>query len=130
MADEKNAVGWFEIPVAGMERAIRFYEGVFGVKLERNTVGPLDMALFPMAGDAPNAAGSLVHHAEFYRPSSTDGVLIYFTSPSGDVANELDKVEQFGGKLLRHKTPVGEAFGFMGLFLDSEGNRIAVHSRN
>lgn len=130
MATIKNSVGWFEIPVADMDRAISFYEGVFGVKLDRNTLGPLDMAWFPMEEDAPNAAGSLVFHQDFYKPSSTDGVLIYFTSPSGDVANELDKVEQFGGRLLRSKTPIGEKFGFMGLFLDSEGNRIAMHSRS
>ena len=41
---ESNAVGWFEIPVKDMERAIKFYEGVFGVKLDRNQMGELDMA--------------------------------------------------------------------------------------
>jgi predicted enzyme related to lactoylglutathione lyase len=44
---ENNLVGWFEIPVTDMERAIKFYEEVFDIKFSRNTMGPLDMAWFP-----------------------------------------------------------------------------------
>ena len=74
------------------------------------------------------AGASLVKMEEFYKPS-TDGVLIYFTSPSGDVDNELARVEQAGGKLLRPKTHISDEYGNYGLLLDTEGNRIAFHSR-
>ena len=64
----------------------------------------------------------------FYKPS-TDSVQIYFTSPSGDCATELARVEKAGGKLLRPKTLIIDEVGYYGLLLDSEGNPIAVYFR-
>ena len=84
------------------------------------------MAWFPFA-DLPGAPGTLVFHKEFYKPS-TDGVLIYLTSPSGDLSNELAKIESAGGKIVVPKTLITEDIGFMAVFIDSEGNRIALHS--
>jgi len=124
---QRNVVGWFEIPVSNMERAIKFYKTVFDFKLERQNLGELDMAWFPFA-DVPGSPGSLVYHKDFYKPSS-DGVLIYFTSQSGDLKNELAKVEKAGGKVIMQKKLISDDVGYMGLFIDSEGNRIAVHSR-
>ncbi len=127
MAEEKgNAVGWFEIPVVDMARAMKFYEAVLEVKLERHMVGEIDMAWFQMV-DGKGAAGSLVAHAEWYKPSP-DGALVYFTAYSGDLSNELSRVEMAGGKILAPKKAIGE-YGFMALVLDTEGNRIALHSR-
>ena len=125
---DKNVVGWFEIPAEDLDRAQKFYEGVLGLKLERHTMGPLEMAWFPWIEDTVGSPGSLVQAKEFYKPS-TEGVQIYFTSPSGDCATELARVEEAGGKLLRPKTLINEEVGYYGLLLDSEGNRIAVHSR-
>jgi predicted enzyme related to lactoylglutathione lyase len=48
MAPKNNVVGWFEIPVKQMERAIQFYETVFDLKLTRHQIGSLDMAWFGM----------------------------------------------------------------------------------
>ena len=124
----RNVVGWFELPVNNMERAIIFYEAVFGFKLERHEMGELDMAWFPFA-DVPGAPGSLVYHKEFYKPS-TDGTLIYFTCHSGDLENELSKVEPAGGKVLMPKKLITEDIGYMALCGDTEGNRIALHSRS
>ena len=76
---QSNAIGWFEVPVTNMERAMKFYETVFGVKLERHQMGPLDMAWFPWTEDGKGAAGSLVYHKEWYQPSSMAGV--WSTSP-------------------------------------------------
>ena len=124
----RNVVGWFEIPVTNMDRAIGFYEAVFGFKLERHEMGELEMAWFPFA-DVPGAPGSLVYHKEFYKPS-TDGALIYFTCHSGDLDNELAKIEPAGGKVMMSKKLITEDVGYMALCIDSEGNRIALHSRN
>jgi uncharacterized protein len=125
---KNNAVGWFELPVADMERAIKFYETVFGIKLERNQMGPLDMAWFPWVDDGMGASGSLVYHQEMYKPS-VDGVVIYFTAHSGDLANELSRVEPAGGKVIQPKTLITEDIGYMALLIDSEGNRVALHSQ-
>jgi hypothetical protein len=128
MQPSHNVVGWFEIPVLDMRRAITFYEGVFGFRLQHQQLGQLEMAWFPAVTSGLGAAGSLVFAPDHYTPSR-DGTLIYFTAFSGDVAAELSRVEPAGGTVLRQKTLISDDVGYMGLFLDSEGNRIAVHSR-
>ena len=125
---ENNAVGWFEIPVNDMERAISFYEKVLDLKLQRNRMGPLDMAWFPWLEKAAGSPGSLVKHPDYYIPS-VDGVLIYLTAHSGDLNNELARVEPNGGKVIRTKTKISDEYGNMALITDSEGNRVALHSR-
>ena len=125
---KNNVVGWFEIPVKNMERAIAFYEEVLDLKLSKNKMGPLDMAWFPWLEDKPGTPGTLVHYPEFYKPS-TDGVLIYLTAHSDDLANELSKVEAAGGQIIQPKTKISDEYGNMALIIDTEGNRIALHSR-
>ena len=125
---KNNVVGWFEVPVTDMERAIKFYEKVFDFKLDRNTMGPLDMAWFPWVTDGLGSGGSLVHYPAAYKPSN-EGTLVYFTAHSGDLANELSRVEEAGGKVLQGKTQISAEYGYMALILDTEGNRIALHSR-
>jgi predicted enzyme related to lactoylglutathione lyase len=125
---DKNVVGWFEVPVTNMERAITFYEAVFGFKMQRFQMPQIDMAWFPYHEEGLGPAGSLVYNEEFYQPKD-NGVLIYFTSAAGDVAKELEKVEAAGGQVLVPKTQISEDHGFMGIILDSEGNRIGIHSR-
>jgi predicted enzyme related to lactoylglutathione lyase len=125
---ERNMVGWFEVPVTDMERAVKFYEAVFAITLSRHTMGRLDMAWFPWDDKAPGARGSLVSHPEYYKPS-TDGILIYFSSITGDLADELARVEPAGGKVLMPKRQIAPDIGHMALFVDTEGNRVALHSR-
>jgi predicted enzyme related to lactoylglutathione lyase len=125
---KKNPVGWFEIPVTDMERSIRFYNQVFDYDLEETLMGPLKMAWFPWDQEEPGAPGSLVLHEDFYKPSKSHGVLIYFSCE--DVADTLKKVKKAGGTILVEKRLIADDVGYMGLFLDSEGNRIALHSRN
>ena len=127
MEAQNNILGWFEVPVSDMERAIRFYEEVSAIKMERHLLGPLDMAWFPYNQKGMGAAGSLVHSPANYKPSM-DGVLIYFSSQSGDLADELSRIDKAGGKVLMPKTMISPDVGFMSLFLDSEGNRVAIHS--
>jgi hypothetical protein len=125
---EHNMVGWFEIPVLDMQRAKAFYEAVFEVAVEVHQMGELEMGWFPMADGKKGAAGSLVRQPDFYHPSATAGVVIYFTC--ADVAASLARVTKSGGTVLQPKKEIGEGYGYMGLFQDTEGNRIALHSRN
>ncbi|WP_420400036.1 VOC family protein [Flagellimonas sp.] len=124
---EQNIVGWFEIPVTNMDRAKAFYDQVFQIDIQVQDFGGTLMGWFPWAEGKPGANGSLIQH-ESYKPSSTDGVLIYFSS--ADVQHELDRVEAAGGKIQRGKTQISPEVGYMGVFVDSEGNRVALHSRN
>lgn len=122
---EHNVVGWFEIPVSDMERATKFYESVFEIEIGVNEFGEFKMGWFPSDPTKSGATGSLVEH-EMYKPSMTDGVLIYFSCK--DVANELGRVQLSGGEVMKPKTQIGEGHGFMALIKDTEGNRIALHS--
>lgn len=124
----KNVVGWFEIPVMNMDRAVKFYEAVFGFELSRHLMGPLEMAWFPWIEDATGSPGSLVCHEQYYTPS-LQGTLVYFTAPSGNLSIELARVESAGGTILQPKTQISDEYGYMALFTDTEGNRIALHSR-
>jgi uncharacterized protein len=127
MEQQYNAVGWFEIPVTDMERAIKFYEQVFDFKLSRQQVGELEMAWFPFVGTGLGATGSLVFNKDLYKPSR-DGVLVYFMAHSGDLAVELERVKAAGGEVLAPKKLIRADIGYMAVVLDSEGNRIALHS--
>jgi uncharacterized protein len=123
----QNLVGWFEIPVRNMVRAMKFYETVFKTKLDRNILGPLDMAWFPWDMKKYGSAGALVRNQKNYKPAN-GGVLIYFSSKSDNLDKELSRVNKAGGKILREKTQIGKEHGFMALIVDTEGNRIALHS--
>jgi uncharacterized protein len=122
---EHNVIGWFEIPVKDMDRAKKFYETVFQIEIQVQNFHGFHMGWFPFAEDKPGASGSLVMH-EDYEPSDK-GVLIYFSA--SDISSELHRVEEAGGQVLQARTLISEEVGYMGLFLDSEGNRIALHSR-
>ncbi|MDT0552327.1 VOC family protein [Urechidicola vernalis] len=122
-----NLVGWFEIPVSSMERAVKFYETVFGLNVHVEQFGPMLMGWFPHDDKKFGAGGALVYNEEFYKPS-TEGSLVYFNSE--DVSIEVSRIEDAGGKVLQEKTLISEEIGYMALFIDSEGNRIALHSNN
>ena len=128
MTAKSNMVGWFEIPVTNMERAMKFYETIMDIKLSRNQMGPLDMAWFPWVEDGKGASGSLVYHPDHYKPSM-DGTLVYLTTQTGDLQDELARVEKAGGKVIQPKTLIAEGYGYMAIFIDTEGNRMALHSR-
>lgn len=124
---KNNVVGWFELPVTDMSRAVSFYEKVFDFKMEIHKIGDLEMGWFPWIDNGLGSGGSLVKHSE-YKPSA-EGVLIYFTAHSGDLSNELSRVGEAGGRVLMEKKKISDEYGYMALFLDTEGNRVALHSR-
>ncbi len=126
MEVKHNIVGWFEIPTIDIDRAAKFYEILFDIKLTRLQMGDTDMAMFPYISDSIGAAGSLVRHSH-YKPSA-DGVVIYFTAISGDINIELSRVEPNGGKVIMPKTLISEEIGYIAMIIDTEGNKIALHT--
>jgi hypothetical protein len=123
-----NVVNWFEIPAQDLDRAMKFYLDVFGYEMQKITFEGEEMAFFPWVDGQPNSSGSLVKHKDTYAPSDHAGVLIYFSSPTGDLSNELKKVDAAGGKIIQEKKEIGGGHGYFALFMDSEGNRLAMHS--
>lgn len=123
---QKNAISWFEIPTNDLTRAQKFYETVLDIKLTPLDMDNLKMRMFPTE-EQSGAGGALIQHPEFYKPSSTEGPLIYLNA-SPDVQTALDKVEKEGGKILIPKTQISPEYGYMAVIIDTEGNRIAFHS--
>lgn len=123
---EHNMIGWFEIPATDIKRAKEFYDNVFNIDIQIQDFGGVQMGWFPYAEGKSGASGSLIQN-EAYEPSDKKGVLVYFSST--DVSQELDLVESAGGKVVQPKTQISPEVGFMGIFIDSEGNRLALHSR-
>lgn len=122
----KHAISWFEIPTTDLNRAQTFYETIFDIKMIAMDFPNIQMRLFPLE-DPMDVGGSLVHSGGFHKTSATDGPLIYLNA-NPDVQNILDKVEAAGGKIQVPKTVISPEFGHMAVILDTEGNRIALHS--
>lgn len=123
----KNAISWFEIPTIDIERAQNFYETIFQVKLAPLETDDFKMRMFPLEDPMNGVGGAIVKTDGFHVPSATDGPLIYLNG-NPDVQIILDRVEAAGGKIMVPKTMISEDYGYMAVFIDSEGNRIALHS--
>jgi len=122
-----NAISWFEIPTHDIDRAANFYEAIFNVSLIPLDLQQLKMRMFPVQDPGKGVGGALCYNKEFYKPSATDGPLIYLNG-NPDVQNILDKVEPAGGKIVVPKTQISPEYGYMAVFIDTEGNRVALHS--
>ena len=122
-----NAISWFEIPSTDLDRAQKFYEAIFGITLNPMDTPNIKMRMFPLDDMMTGVGGAVVDSGGFHKPSATDGVLIYLNG-NPDVQNVLDKVEKAGGKIMVPKTEISPEYGFMGVFQDTEGNRIGLHS--
>jgi len=123
-----NAISWFEIPVTDLNRAQEFYETIFGIQLIPMDLPNIKMRMFPIDDPMTGIGGALADTGgTFHKPSATEGPLVYLNA-NPDVQMVLDKVEAAGGKIMVPKTEISPEYGFMGVFIDSEGNRIGLHS--
>jgi len=120
-----NPVVWFEIYVQNMQRAKKFYEAVFNIKLEK-LVSPnasIEMFAFPKQMDANGATGALVKMEGV--ASGRGGTLVYF--PSKDCAFEAQKAAKNGGSICRDKFSI-HPYGFIALVTDTEDNMIGLYT--
>ena len=123
----QHALKWFEIPVADMERARKFYSNLLNIQLEDlELANQLKMALFP--AEEGKVSGALCYYPGFYKPSA-EGVTIYLNADP-DLAIALEKLEGLGGKLIVPKNQISEERGYMSIIMDTEGTRIGLMSRN
>lgn len=122
----KNAVSWFEIPSTDLSRAQQFYETIFQCSLTLLDLPNIKMRMFPLE-DQTGVGGAICYSEGFYKPSVTDGPLIYLNG-NPDVQNILDRIEKAGGKIMIPKTEISPEYGFMAVFIDTEGNRVGLHS--
>jgi hypothetical protein len=118
-----NAINWFDIPVTNMDRALKFYNTIFGVDMSAIEPMPgFKMAMFP----SEEGVGGAIVQGEGYVPSQKEGSVLYLNGGE-DLNTVLNKVEGAGGKVSQAKEGIGE-HGFIAFFTDSEGNKVGLHS--
>lgn len=125
MEANTNTLNWFEVPVADFERGKKFYETIFGMSMHTMDFGPFKMGMFPSEPNSGKLNGAICF-GEGYKPSQ-EGALVYFNA-NPDMQPVLDRIEAAGGKILQQKTQITPEYGYMAIILDTEGNRVALHS--
>lgn len=118
-----NALSWFEIPVTDLARAKEFYGRVLKAELREESLSGRNMAIFPY--QEGGVGGALIQD-EHLNPG-TDGTLVYLGA-GDDLPGAVKRVEEAGGKVVMGPTLLSEQIGSIAVFLDSEGNRVALHS--
>ena len=120
-----NAIGWFDIYVNELERAVAFYETVFDKRLEPigDPTGETQMMSFPPDMGLYGAGGALSKSPN--GSPGTGGTVVYFSVD--DCAVEEARVGAAGGAVARPKFSIGE-FGFVSLCIDTEGNLFGLSS--
>jgi predicted enzyme related to lactoylglutathione lyase len=119
----QHPIHWFEIFVADLDRAVRFYQTVLSIELRRDSEGDRPMAIFASAVQE-GVGGALVRQTG--REPTDNGALVYLDA-NGKLDACLARVERAGGRVVQPKTDIGPP-GFIALVRDSEGNLIGLHS--
>ena len=122
----KNAINWFEIPVSDYERAKKFYSEILGVTINDFHMPEKNMkyGIFPYDMENQGVGGAIVQMEEL-KPSA-DGSTVYLNGGE-DLNIALNKVVNAGGQVIMPKMDIDEN-GFIAQFIDTEGNRVALHS--
>jgi predicted enzyme related to lactoylglutathione lyase len=120
----KDYVSWFEIPAINFERAVGFYNLIYGIEMVKMETNGYTMAFFP----TDNGIGGAVVSGPGSEPSDS-GPLLYLNG-GDDLNNLLGKVETAGGRIVMPKTLISKEAGHFAIFIDTEGNKLALHSKN
>ncbi|HEX2617923.1 MAG TPA: VOC family protein [Flavobacteriales bacterium] len=127
MDKDSNSLNWFEICATNIGRAQKFYEKVFGITMDASEMMGMKMAFFPADMGNGKANGGIVQ-SDMHKPSM-DGTIVYLNA-NPDLAKPLANVEAAGGKVIMPKTQITPEIGYMAFFIDSEGNRMGLHSQS
>jgi len=118
----KDYVSWFEIPAINFQNAVTFYNHIYGIEMKIFNNNEFTMALFPTNG----GIGGAVVTGPGSVPSEY-GPLVYLNGGK-DLNDVLSKVEPAGGRIIMPKTLIDDEAGYFAVFIDSEGNKLALHS--
>ncbi len=123
--DMKSYISMFEIPAKDISRAINFYQVLFDIKIDKMDVDEMQMGILPYEGQMVTG---VIIQGEGYKPSA-DGPTMYLNAGE-NLELSLTKVKKNGGKILVPKTQHADESGYFAIFLDSEGNKMALNSPN
>lgn len=114
-----NRIVWFDVPALDLERAMNFYSKVLAVDISEEFPGVAVMS------HGEGEVAGCVFKSEEIQPSD-QGTLLYF-NVDGRLDAAVAAVKKCGGTIKEATHPIGE-FGHRAIVIDSEGNRIALHS--
>ncbi len=122
-------ISWFELPTTDLARATAFYEQILALKLRPANCGGNAMAIFPYT--EPYPSGALVQMPQL--SPRDNGTLVYLNA-GDDLNTVLARIPAAGGQVVMEKmdlgqTPEGDNIGHIALFIDCEGNRVGLYSR-
>lgn len=118
----KHTICWVDIPVLNIERAQKFYSGLLGTQLDIQNHDGMQMMILPHTDES---VGGCLYLSTDVKPSE-HGPLIYF-SLDARLDEALTQVASLGGNILEPKKAIGP-YGYRAVVIDSEGNRIALHT--
>ena len=127
MDKSTNSLNWFEIPASDINRAKAFYETIFGIEMPVMSMMGMEMAMFPGEEGNGKASGCLCQ-SPFHKPSQEGSVIYLNANP--DMSDVIARIESAGGTVAMPKTMITPEVGHMAFFIDTEGNRVALHSQN
>lgn len=113
----KRNVVHVEIPSANVADAARFYEALFGWKMQH-----VPEMNYTMWADGSGFGGGF---NEVSDQSPVGQVLVYIDSD--DIEADLKQVEKLGGTILQAKMEI-PGTGWFGLFKDPTGNVLALYT--
>ncbi|WP_227740350.1 VOC family protein [Salegentibacter sp. BLCTC] len=119
----KSYISMFEIPATDISRAINFYQALLDIKIEKMDVEGMQMGILPYE---EQMVTGIIIQADGYEPSA-GGVTMYLNAGE-NLQVVLDRVEKNGGQILVPKTAHADESGYFAIFLDSEGNKMALNS--
>ncbi len=126
--EQTNVVTWFEIPVTDIDRAQKFYETILDIKMVKRTDGDDEAVFFPFDPNVIQATSGRVtgvlSKSERNKPSA-NGTVVYINA-TPNIQDVLDRVEKAGGKVISPTIQIPP--GFIALIIDSEGNKVGLHS--
>lgn len=118
-----NSINWFEIFVSDLDRARKFYEIILSTKLQDASMECSQMAIFPY-DNMKGITGALTK-MDGYKPGP-GGTLVYL-NVEGDLDGVISRIPDAGGKVIQVRMPI-PPHGFIGIFEDTEGNIVGLHS--
>jgi uncharacterized protein len=121
----ENLINWFEIPVGNFSRAVTFYKAILNIDIQETEMFGTKMDFLPT--DGTNVSGAIVEGND-YTPSMAGATL--YLNGGNDLQLILDKIEQHNGKVIVPKTQISAEMGYFALFTDTEGNKLALHSKS
>ena len=122
----KSAINWFEIPATDFERAVRFYSEIYAFEMPTRDMGHIRMGFFQH--EPTEGTGGAVVSGDGCIPSQA-GLKLYLNGGS-DLLTVLNRVEAAGGTVVVGKKQIAPEIGYFAVIVDTEGNRIYLHSMN